>query len=149
MSNDKYEYDNQMKYKRKKIQKLELESMKYTCQQELFEHDKEVVFTMNNIVNSYNFIDNHMYALDKDISASLTELNKDSTKKKLKIAFNNDFTLPPNELKDKKLIKRYNIDQALKVDKTSLIINNLSSITVFENSECLKGKFYFNQSASL
>ena len=148
MNHDKLEYENQVKYKRSKIQKLELDSLKYTCQLELFEHDKEVVFTMNNIINSYNYIDNHVNTCDKNIYTNLIELNKYSPKKKLKIAFNNDFT-SPFETKDKKVNKRYSTDQALNEPKPSTKINNLNNITVFESSEFLKGNLTFNQSESL
>ena len=145
MNNDKYDHENQVKYKRVKIQKLELESLKYTCQLELFEHDKEVVFTINNIINSYNYIDNHIDTLDRNFSTNLELNNKLSPKKKIKIAFNNDST-PLLDVKDRKILKKYNGEQFLNEPKSSTVINNLNNIKVFESSEFLKGKFKNNSS---
>jgi len=89
-------------------------------------------FTINNLINSNNFIDNHQKEIILDnISSGLLFLK---SKNNL-----NDFT-PLFDHKKKKLFKRYNTDHNLSVYKSNTKLNSFNNITVLESSEDLKRK---------
>lgn len=131
LNNDKSHYENQIKSKNSRFQKLDIETLKYECQKELLTFDKEVFFIMNSIINSYNFVANHQNEIIiMDNSSGINNNSSSSKKKNLLIGFT-----PLFENKNKKLFRRYNTDHNMTVYKTNLKINNLNNISVLESTD--------------
>lgn len=135
---DKQEYECQMKNKNIRIQRLDMDMMKFETMKNLNEFDKDMFSLINNIINSYHHLEtNHSDLLSLDNIG----INCNSSKKKRSI----DFT-PPYEFKTKKSIKRYNTDHMFSVYNGNGKINNLNNITVLESSDFAysKGLYKFN-----
>jgi len=124
---ERQEYESQMKNKNTRIQRLDMDMMKFEAMKNLNEYDKDVFSIMNNLINSYHHIEKNQNEL---LSFDNVGINCNSSKKKRSI----DFT-PPYEFKTKKSIKRYNTDHMFSVYNANGKINNLNNITVLESSD--------------
>ena len=112
---------------------MEFDVYKNESQKELLDQDKDVYFLMNSMINSYNFVENHIFELNTFDNFSQINSNLSSKKKSF------DFSSSLDNKRDKKSFKRYNTDHILSVYKTNTKINNLNNIMVMESTDFAGG----------